>query len=81
MDKNTFNKLLQNPNYAPLFSELEKLPVDRLIELLHKLGFKCGSALDLKTGDSVEHRGWINCPQDVANESEGQTQSNSFGTL
>ena len=48
MDKNTFNKLLQNPNYAPLFSELEKLPVDRLIELLHQLGFKCGSALDLK---------------------------------
>ncbi len=49
MDKNTFNKLLQNPNYAPLFSELQKKPAgNRLIELLHQLGFKCGSALDLK---------------------------------
>lgn len=48
MDIKTFENLLRHPNYGPLFSELEKLPVDKLIEVLNAMGFKCGSPLDLK---------------------------------
>lgn len=48
LDLAEFNRLLKNPNYHPLYSALEAMSVDELIDFLHKAGFKCGTAQDFK---------------------------------